>query len=312
MDFVPVQAPSQAAVELPREPWTLVLPAVTIGNVGQLAMDLLLTGLNCAHAGHLRAPAVLPVVGRAPEQPSHQASIVTAVEVYVLQERESPLVLIQQRAPVIRGQAQKHAEAVVGWAASHGCREILLLASANAAGRIDDQLRADETNSPLSSRLRFAATSAALHGSRLAWKAREECGWSSLENQDARGWAPGDLDVVEHDRLHGVHRLAAFLPTSRKGAFVRSILTVCEDQALPLTVLLQFAHEGDNSSDARILASAVAILLKLESRIHGNSASLNNGHQLVSKDEDTLLHLLSSWKIPESWLHNTVPPTGLY
>lgn len=312
MEFISSEGTDKAGPAFPDHAWTLLLPAVTVGNVGQLALDLLLSNLPCCHLGHLRAPAVLPMVGCAPAIPHHTVSVITAMEVYRLSDSSTPAVFVQQRAPVARGRAQEHAQAIIDWALSAGCSQILLLASANAAGRKDSQLRVDMHRQSLSTRLRFAATTAALDEGQLAARIREEHKWSLLENQDVRGWTPGDTEIAEQDRIHGMDRLAAFLPTSRKGAFVRCILSYCERKAVPLTTLLLFVHEGDNSIDACVLASAAALLVRIDANFQNSPSSSRANEDADVSNLDPLSRLMSRWKIPEAWLQNTAPPVGLY
>lgn len=38
-------------------------PSVSVGNVGQLAADLLINTLKLTHVGYLSDPAILPLVG---------------------------------------------------------------------------------------------------------------------------------------------------------------------------------------------------------------------------------------------------------
>lgn len=46
--------------------WTLVVPAVTVGNVAQLACDLLLLNSKASRVGYLQHDALLDCVGNDP------------------------------------------------------------------------------------------------------------------------------------------------------------------------------------------------------------------------------------------------------
>jgi hypothetical protein len=61
-------------------------PAVSIGNAGQLAVDLLVSTLGVRRAGFLEEPHVLPCVGNDPFGPSAEGKLTVALE----GERENP------------------------------------------------------------------------------------------------------------------------------------------------------------------------------------------------------------------------------
>jgi hypothetical protein len=55
-------------------------PAVSIGNAGQLAVDLLVSTLGVRRAGFLEEPHVLPCVGNDPFGPSAEGKLTVALE----------------------------------------------------------------------------------------------------------------------------------------------------------------------------------------------------------------------------------------
>jgi hypothetical protein len=338
---------------LPSCAWTLIVPAVTVGNVGQLAVDLLLTIPSATHIGRLHASDLLPVVCPAPAAPAHRTALVSALELYAL----SPtLLLLQQRSPPAPARAPAYAAALASWARAVGCDRIVVLASANAAGRRDAQLLSSLTLSP-TARVRYAATTAARAPGGLAADARSRCNFAPMEgvmrtdDEDA-GWSPGasgDDTKVEADVVDGKGKVPAFLPTIRRGAFVRSMLELCEsanadskDVPAELIALLLFVHEGDNSDDACVMASAVAHLLGIDVSRSGDSRAAaaaataaltllkasgtaeSNAAVLKYKAElesmsinartggDPLMPYLAQWKLPAMWQHTVAPPRGLY
>jgi hypothetical protein len=156
---------------------TLVLPAVSMANVGQLACDLLLNQLyvSCSevspssHAissisllplhcltqsrlschttpqtlqvdrvGCLRTPHVLPVAGCNALDTADPAQVCTNVE--VLRVREKQLTIVQQRAPVLAGHARAYVKELCQWIADVGFSRVIMLAGADANGRTDQQI----------------------------------------------------------------------------------------------------------------------------------------------------------------------------
>ena len=56
-------------------------PCVSVGNVGQLAVDLLISTLELEKVGRLHSECVLPVVGNDPfSEKSNNCSLMTAIE----------------------------------------------------------------------------------------------------------------------------------------------------------------------------------------------------------------------------------------
>lgn len=325
VSFVPISpafpAPQAAAGA---GPWTFVLPAVSVGNVGQLAVDLLLTSAPAAHIGRLHTPAVLPLAAPAPSVPTHLSPVLTPTELYAVRTPARTLIVAQQRAPLARGRAAEHARELVAWARAAGCGEVVVLGSANAAGRRDVQLRAGASPS---ARMRFAATRAAMDGP--VGEALGRCGWGAVDGvEGGRGWTAGEagLKGAEEDRLGGAGRMPAFLPTARRGAFLREVLEVCEEEEFPLAALLMFVHEGDNSGDARVMASAVSFLLGIEvedgparsapEATEGGDCGVG-GEKLsaLGLDKlavDPLAAYMTRWRAPPVWLQTVEPPRGLY
>lgn len=324
--FIPVKSAFNSPQEaVGKATWTFLLPAVTVGNIGQLAVDLLLSSTCSQHVGRLAAPATLPFAAPAPSTPQHLSPIVTTVELYTVPTESGKVIVAQQRAPLAPGRAAEHAQALVAWARSAGCTEIVLLGSANAAGRRDQQIRSEESPS---ARIRFAATQA-LMSHKLGERVRER-GWKPVDGEmSGLGWIAGDdgLSVADDNRVDGSERTPSFLPTARKGSFTREVLQHCTEVDFPVATIILFAFEGDNSSDARVMASALSVLLGVD--VIGSSAELSirdlpmdalnvadrgRGDDALrdSYANDPLSAFMGKWKEPPVWQHSVDPPPGLY
>lgn len=287
--------------------WVLLLPSVNIGNIGQLAVDLILSTLPAEHIGHLRSMAVVPFAAPAPAVPNHKSSVITALEVYRLTRTSCDLIVVQQRSPSAKGRAAEHAQDIISWAMENGCSEILQLSSANAAGLRGTQLREVlHGHSPLRN-FRVAMTKKAQEEKRLGMRATQDLKIPVLENadDDQRGWSETCPDALELDRVGGGGQLSAFLPSTRKGSFVRTTLEECEEREMPLSTLVQFVHEGDNMGDAVVMASAAALLL----RCLPDEGPAETEHGDVA---GAMHNVLSYWKVPSSWRDSAAPPQGLY
>ncbi|KAF4366888.1 hypothetical protein F8388_013953 [Cannabis sativa] len=106
---------------------TLIMPALSIGNVGQLAMDLLVSTMKPERVGYLDTPFVLPCVGNDAYVPVPQGQLALPLEVY-----ESPangVTLIQQRSPVVKGMMIEFAKNLAEFAAARGKTHVIVLSS---------------------------------------------------------------------------------------------------------------------------------------------------------------------------------------
>ncbi|XP_024021298.1 proteasome assembly chaperone 2 isoform X2 [Morus notabilis] len=106
---------------------TLVLPALSIGNVGQLALDLLVSTMRAERIGYLDTPFVLPCVGNDAYVPTPQGHLALPLEAY-----ESPsnaLTLLQQRSPIVKGTIIEFAKNLADFAAASGKKHVVLLSS---------------------------------------------------------------------------------------------------------------------------------------------------------------------------------------
>lgn len=101
-------------------------PAVTLGNVGQLATDLLLSTLQLPRIGFLETTAVLPCAGN--DAFKHQAGVVAvSLELYHFQQDGQPdTFVLQQRSPAAKGCQQRFAKELSVWIANAGFGEVSL------------------------------------------------------------------------------------------------------------------------------------------------------------------------------------------
>ncbi|XP_039251925.2 proteasome assembly chaperone 2-like [Styela clava] len=130
--------------EINFENYTLVVPAVSVGNVGQLACDLLINTLELNKVGYLRTSCVLPVVGsNAFCKDDSDNSLTLTLELFI--DDSKKLAVSQQRAPLVAGKQKQYSTDFVSWINSKGFSEVILLTSCHAYERTDNEIR----NSPV-------------------------------------------------------------------------------------------------------------------------------------------------------------------
>ena len=79
--------------------YTLILPSVAVGNVGQLSVDLLIATLGLRRAGRIFDTSFIPLVGADPYDETSE-DICTSVDLYVLHEKR--IVALQIRSPLVK------------------------------------------------------------------------------------------------------------------------------------------------------------------------------------------------------------------
>ncbi|ETS65210.1 hypothetical protein PaG_00277 [Moesziomyces aphidis] len=115
---------------------TLLIPAVSIGSVPQLAVDLLLhsADLGLAKVGRIDPSFCFPFAGPSDARDAAADDITTALEVFA---NEAGLVVIQQRAPVYKSRGTEYITALTKWISQAGFKQTLWISSIDAAARTD-------------------------------------------------------------------------------------------------------------------------------------------------------------------------------
>jgi len=242
----------------------LVLPMVSLGNVPQLAVDLLIHGSHlgpielvgmldpCDHipvVGALDRPALLPT----PPSPS-QHRITTPIQVY--QTRDRRYTLVQQRSPVIKARKARHISRMRGWISGAKFSSVVVVVSVDAAVRGDEDLRA---------------------GTRLL----------GHEGPQAKEQEPSALRQAIRARYRSFGTRHA--PLFCAGGLAARLLRALTSVALEVNTLVAYVAEGDNRPDALFLASEICSLLRL--------AHPSQLEDLTPSPPSTL----PSWILPLSW-----------
>ena len=249
----------------------VVVPAVGVGNVGQLALDLLIASTQAPRVGRLDDPRLLPCVGALAY--THAPGPALSLEVF--RAPGGGAVFLQQRAPAAPGTQRAFAQALASWAKEAGVaqvrwrgngfmpltesaanppaltfcaisppsglpcapspprpRQVVVLGSLDAATRVDAQLAGPQ--------LRCWAPGTSGGGEELA-AACAGAGLAALEP----AWFEGGKPLGE--------RLLPPWP----------LLRACSEGGVPAAAALTFATEGDNQPEAYALAAAGAAVLGL-------------------------------------------------
>ncbi|XP_029919400.1 proteasome assembly chaperone 2 [Myripristis murdjan] len=221
--------------------FTLILPAVAVGNVGQLAVDLIVSTLSMRRVGYIHTDCLIPMAGNNPYASSAEDAqeLHTAAEVYT--EAEMKLAVLQIRAPIIQTKSRKFRKLLVSWIKASGFSRTVVLSSSHAYQRDDQQLQSDP--------LRYLLTPAL---QKLCGDALKELGWKEMERVAA---FPGLTDTSAEPRL--------YIPG---GGITKGLFTDSCAEELPLAVVLLFCSEGDNIPDSFTLLNHLNDWLHLQAK----------------------------------------------
>ncbi|KAF3833933.1 hypothetical protein F7725_025137 [Dissostichus mawsoni] len=137
--------------------FTLVMPAVAVGNVGQLSVDLIVSTLNMSRVGYMHTDCLIPMT---------ETTLYTAAEL--------KLAVLQIRAPIIQSKSKKFRQLLVSWIKSSGFSRAVVLSSSQAYQRDDQQMKGIP--------LRYLVTPSLLKDSEDALK---ELSWREMERVSA-------------------------------------------------------------------------------------------------------------------------------
>ncbi|XP_004300040.1 PREDICTED: proteasome assembly chaperone 2 [Fragaria vesca subsp. vesca] len=279
MEFIPEQGKNVLA-----DSSTLILPALSIGNVGQLAVDLLVASTKAERVGYLDTPFILPCVGNDAYGPVPQGELALPLEAY--DSSSKSLSLIQQRSPVVKGKMIEFAKNLADYVAASGKKHVIVLSSLDFGRwqRID--MSSGSQMHYLSSTNSDGTDD---HCEQLGWKRLQEY------NPNQRSWkylsTLAEDNVMPEDSLpfEGEFEEEEYYYPSLPFA---ALFSCFKAKGLKVTCLLCFCSEGDNTPDAFHLAEAACKLLgQSPTNFHGNSND--------------------KWLIPISWKTVYGPPADI-
>nr|XP_056710517.1 proteasome assembly chaperone 2 [Euleptes europaea] len=224
---------------------TLLTPAVSVGNVGQLAADLVISTLGMTKVGYFYTDCLVPMVGNNPYWTSEEnaTELCTNAEVYAMPSKE--LVVLQIRSPFIKNKYRHFCRVFLSWVKSYGFTKVVLLSSSHAYQRNDHQLHTTS--------LRYLLSPAV---QKTVRDLMQKLNWRELEKVAAFPEVNDDEKV-----LH--------IPG---GGITKLLFTESCSEGIQMVVLLKFCSEGDNIPDALVLADYLNEWLQVTNQQSGSSA----------------------------------------
>ncbi|CAO3574582.1 unnamed protein product [Mortierella alpina] len=292
-----------------------------IGNVPQLTTDLFLSTLKLDRVGCIEDENVIAVVGPAnrPHQAPSPSSAATATStaatenaavglslaVEVFQTKDGKWTLVQQRSPTVPHRSHCYADNLVQFIRESEFDQVVLLASADGARKIDSQLRSSTPIRYISSPLLSKTVIDTLTGLGLdplervattederkeAMIRRQEHRMTRNEPTElstgtsAAVLAEGVEDMALDAEQEGQQAILEKIPRIPNGGIARRLHSLCQEQGIAILTVVLFAMEGDNAPDAVFLANVTNAILKIH---------IPTQEQLAQGEGD--------WKFPKSW-----------
>jgi len=250
--------------------YTLFVPTISVGNVGQLSADLIISTLLMDRIGYIHHPSMLPVAGNNPfaHEDATGCRLTTCCEVY--ESMATQMMVIQQRAPFIKGRKKEYIEWLTKWIKDRHFGRIVILTSSFAQERLDHQMG----GSPF--RILKSKSMDEQSGDLFHCKMN----WNELEKRHSFP-APTPQQVAS-----GEDNQLVYMPGS---GIAKTLFEKCQDECV--LVFMMFVSEGDNAHDALAMADQLnSWLCLLES--DKRSQSLTTEHHAKG---------ISKWKVPTSW-----------
>ncbi|XP_070603600.1 proteasome assembly chaperone 2 [Erythrolamprus reginae] len=206
--------------------FTLLMPAVSVGNVGQLATDLVISTLQMPRVGYFYTDCLVPMVGNNPYATTEDDATDLCINAEVYAATSKELVVLQIRSPFIKNKYRLFCQTLLSWVQNTGFSKIILLSSTHAYQRNDQQLHGTS--------FRYLISPAV---DKTLRDIVERLSGSELEQISA---FPG----ANNDKIF-------YIPG---GGITKLLFTESCSKGIPLVVLLKFCSEGDNIPDAFALA----------------------------------------------------------
>ncbi|XP_060100022.1 proteasome assembly chaperone 2 isoform X2 [Heteronotia binoei] len=224
--------------------FTLLMPAVSVGNVGQLTVDLVISTLGMTKFGYFYTDCLVPMVGNNPYATTEENATELCInaEVYAVPSKE--LVVLQIRSPFIKNKYRHFCDALLSWVKGCSFARIVLLSSSHAYQRNDHQLHTTSLRYLLSPAVQKTVRDLI---QRLNWRELEKVSAFPEENDDEKVFhIPG-------------------------GGITKLLFTESCSEGIQMVVLLKFCSEGDNIPDALVLADYLNEWLQITTNQSGNS-----------------------------------------
>lgn len=201
------------------EDFTLIVPSISVGNTGQLAIDCSIHHFNATKIYQFWHRGVLPVIGQNPFD-ENSSTLGLAAEIFAVESLK--LVFFQIRSAIVKNSETEFLNSAIDFFKNHNVKQIIILSSSYAQNRLDAQLT--------DSQVRYVACPVMSKNYKSEF---DELTWKLLEQYD--------------EKKNSICLSGA--------GFVSKVFKICQSKEMPCLILLKFCSDGDNIPDALDLIS---------------------------------------------------------
>jgi len=249
--------------------WLFILPAVSIGNVGQIAIDLLISTAKLKKVGYWYSPYTVSTACNDPlatKQSRVKGRISLSVEVFYCSKRK--IVMLQRRAPILKGGAKMFVRNILEWVKAKEFSNVILASSSGAHLTEDSQTK------------KFWATCTNVEEKIL--RALQEMK-IPIKSPKSQSQGPSkDTQASSNSREFPSPKELLRYGTGT----TRDLIQSCHDLSIPMLALLAQVNEGDNTIDGQHMALI-----------------LSNVIQLIGEKKDPLLTKPIKFRMPFAYKH---------
>ncbi|XP_054265608.1 proteasome assembly chaperone 2-like [Macrosteles quadrilineatus] len=208
---------------------TVILPAISVSNAGQLAVDLLIQSTKAQKLGNIWHQAFIPLIGSHPYK-EDITELCTEFEVYYL--KEPKVIFAQFRSPVWENKEDVFLDDLIKWFESIKASKIVIISSLYDYERNDSQIRSPHVRCCVCP-----------HTTGLLDSVFVPLGVKPLE-----------LKATADTMTSGVMTETMHFPGA---GFTKNLHLKCIQKGFPVVSLFKFCYDGDNTPEATELASTV-------------------------------------------------------
>jgi len=199
------------------------MPAVSVGNIGQLAMDLIISTLNMCKIGYFYTDCLVPMVGNNPYATAEENSTELSINAEIYSLPSKKLVALQLRSIFIKYKSKPFCEKLLSWVKSSNCAKVIVLSSSHSYHRNDLQLRSTPFRYLLTPFVQKSVQTKIM-----------SLNWEEMEKSPC---------IPEIDDSEFCIRIPG-------GGITKTLYDEGCSKEIPMVVLLKFVSEGDNIPDA--------------------------------------------------------------
>ncbi|XP_049626093.1 proteasome assembly chaperone 2 [Suncus etruscus] len=203
--------------------FTLLMPAVSVGNVGQLAIDLIISTLDMCKIGYFYTDCLVPMVGNDPYATAEENSTELSINAEVYSLPSKKLVVLQIRSIFIKFKSKSFCEKLLSWVKNSDFAKVIVLSSSHSSHCDDLQLGGTP--------FRYLYTPSMQKNVQNKIKSLN---WREMESSPC---IPEIEDSEPCIRIPG-------------GGITKTLYDESCSKEIPMVILLKFVSEGDNIPDA--------------------------------------------------------------